>query len=278
MNTANPLAEYPRTGDLAYWINERECIRIRREAGVPAPWTTDPDMANVRYCNVHREHDKVTRWLRNNPVYSGRHIPVWVTVLARMVNRIETLAIIEPHVADNDLERIKISLKELRETGVIWGNAYTISTCGKSMDKVDYVVDHVVQAFMEVHGNEDFSSCQSFFDQATCIDGFGSFLAGQIVADLKNTPDHQLAYAPDWESFVVPGPGSLRGVAAYFGTPCTPSQFKRLLGLIRQQVTPLLCNYVGPLHMQDLQNCMCEFSKYIRVREGGRARNNYAPT
>ena len=84
----NALASYPRTSDLAYWINERESIRLRRQAGAPAPWTIDPDMANVRYCNVHREDDKVTKWLRANPVYSGPDIAVWRVVLSRMVNRI----------------------------------------------------------------------------------------------------------------------------------------------------------------------------------------------
>lgn len=274
----NPLVEYPRTADLAYWIMEREAIRQRREAGVPAPWTSDPNMANVRYCNVHREDDKVTKWLRTNPVYSGAHVPVWVVVLSRMVNRISTLAIIEPHVADSDLGRIKLSLKELRVTDRIWGNAYTISTCGKSMDKVDYVIDHVVES---VKNNDHMffeSTCEKTFAKLTAFDGLGSFLAAQVVADLKNMVGHPLYTAPDKWDFVTHGPGSLRGAAAYFGHPVTPSTFKRSLALINQQVAPLLPAYVGPIHMQDLQNCMCEFSKYIRVREGGRARNTYPPT
>lgn len=270
------MIHYPRTADLAYWINEREAVRIRREEGVAAPWTRDPYMANVRYCNVHREDDKVTRWLRANPVYSRPDVPVWVVVLSRMVNRIETLAVLQEAVENDDLGWVKSDLKTLRHDGPIWGNAYTISTCGKSMDKVDYVVDHVVQAFMEAHGNEDFTSCREFFDQATCIDGFGSFLAGQVVADLKNIKGHPLNTAPDFDTFAVHGPGSLKGLTAFWGTPVTPSTFEQRLGAATQLVAPLLCNYVGPIHAQDMQNCFCEFSKYIRVMEGGRARNTYA--
>lgn len=282
----NPLIHYPRTFDLVYWITERESIRLRKESGAPAPWTTDPAMAEVRYCNVHREDDKVTKWLRANPVYSGADVPVWVVVLSRMVNRISSLAYIERHVALGDLTGIKEDLKNLRERGdVIWGNAYTISTCGKSMDKVDYVIDWVVaevrrteQSVLWRKGMKDPWSCALFFKWLTHHDGLGSFLAAQVVADLKNMPGHPLNSAPDFDTFVTHGPGSLRGVAAYFGTPCTPGQFKGLLSLIAQQVTPLLPAYVGKLHMQDLQNCMCEFSKYIRVIEGGKARNNYHAT
>lgn len=274
----NPLVQYPRTTDLAYWINERESIRMRREAGLPAPWTNDPDMANVRYCNVHREDDKITKWLRTNPVYSGPSVPVWVVVLSRMLNRISSLEAVQASVAANDLAQVKAILKELRVTDRIWGNAYTISTCGKSMDKVDYVVDHVVQSVQMHDWDSDYKpTCQEMFNALTSIDGLGSFLAAQVVADLKNMQGHPLYTAPDKWTFVTHGPGSLKGVAAYFGTPCTPSQFKGHLGVIGAQVTPLLANYVAPIHMQDLQNCMCEFSKYIRVREGGRARNTYPP-
>ncbi len=270
----NPLINYPRTVDLAHWINERESIRLRREAGMAPPWTADPDMATVRYCNVRREDDKVTRWIRNNLVYSGPSVPVWVVVLARMVNRIKTLELIEPYVARDDLDAVKKALKIFRDPGPIWGNAYTISTCGKSMDKVDYVVDWVVAEVAQ----RDFSgicTLDAMYKKLMTVDGLGSFLAAQVVADLKNTPRHPLATAPDWHTFAAPGPGSLRGLVAYFGHPVTPSNFAASLSLVAQQVKPLVAGYIGAIHAQDMQNCMCEFSKYIRVREGGKARNNY---
>ena len=269
----NPLVEYPRTMDLAYWINEREAMRQRRAAGIEAPWTSDPDMANVRYCNVHREDDKVTKWLRTNGVYSGVGVPVWVTVLCRMVNRITTLAALSDAVAVRDHTEIKALLKHLRTKGAIWGNAYTISTCGKVMDKVDYVLDHVVHAVSQ--STFIFDTLASTHRQLMRIDGLGSFLAAQVVADLKNTPGHPLQAAPDWWTWAAPGPGSIKGLVAYFGTVVPASQFAGLLATATQQVTPLIANYVAPIHAQDMQNCFCEFSKYIRVREGGRARNNY---
>lgn len=280
----NPLVPYPRTADLAHWINERESIRQRRESGMAPPWTADPTMATVRYCNVHREDDKVTRWIRNRPAYSHARNAVWVVVLARMVNRISSLEAIEAAVHLGDLAAVKSILKSRRDSGfTIWGNAYTISTCGRSMDKVDYVIDHVVDNVRRAEQDPLWSqglwhdpwTLSTFHQWLMRIDGLGSFLAAQVVADLKNTEGHALHYATDWHTWAACGPGSLKGLAAYFGTPAIPGNFTALLARATAQVMPLVGAHVGAIHAQDMQNCFCEFSKYIRVREGGHARNRY---
>lgn len=230
-------------------------------------------MATVRYCNVRREDDKVTRYLRGSPTFSGVGVPLWVTVMARMVNRIETLEELK-HVPMR-LSYVKDKLKERRDRGLpIWGSAYTISTCGKSMDKIDYVIDWVVQAVAEA-GEPEYDTLQSCWEQLTCIDGLGSFLAAQVVADLKNTPGHALKTASDWFTWCAPGPGSLKGLTAYYGRPITTAKFHEAIDLCYKEVKPLIADYVPEIHMQDFQNCLCEFSKYERVRAGGRARNNY---
>ena len=265
---------------LSHWINERYAIKQRKEAGVPPPWSTDKHMTGVRYCNVHREDDKVTKYIRNSGIYSGPDVPVWHVVLARMVNRIETLEAIAAHWefhGDFDLSRPKWKLKTMRLEGPIWGNAYTISTCGKPMDKVDYVLDHVVAAVRRKEElNVPFHTCQLTFDWLTSIDGLGSFLAAQVVADLKNTYGHPLYAAPDWWTWSAPGPGSLRGLTAYYQKPITPLFYQYAIRRAYHEVQPLLMPYIPRIGMQDFQNCLCEFSKYMRQIEGdGRARNSY---
>ena len=267
---------YPRTFDLAHWINEREAMRQRREANMLPPWSADPIMNTVRFCNVHREDDKVTRYIRSSGVYSGVDVPVCAVVLARMVNRIETLRALEEPVSRGDTEAVKTILKSRRSAGMtIWGNAYTISTCGKSMDKVDYVIDHVVRVVDRLSWVHDWDSLEAAHNALMRVDGLGSFLAAQVVADLKNTPEHTLSRAPDWSTWCAPGPGSLRGLVAFWGTPVTPRTFAAQLQAAMPLVTPLIGKHVAPIHAQDMQNCLCEFSKYIRVKEGGHARNRY---
>jgi hypothetical protein len=136
------------------------------------------------------------------------------------------------------------------------------------------VVDWVVQAFAQA-GNPDFTSCRETFEALVCVDGFGSFLAAQVVADLKNIKGHPLNTAPDWWTWSAHGPGSLKGLSAYFGKTITPKYYQEAIECCYDEVKPLLANYVPTLHMQDFQNCLCEFSKYARVKEGGHARNSY---
>lgn len=271
-----------KTADLAYWINEREAIRLRREAGTPAPWSNDPHMATVRYCNIRREDDKVTKWLAAN--WRPKYHEVWQILLARLINNVPTLREISVGhmVGMGELDKIRDILKYARENGPIFGNAYTVSTNGRSMDKVDYIIDYVVrpaqkQAF-QAHAWWDGTLSRAA--QILCeLNGVSTFMAGQIIADLKNTQGHPLQQAPDWPTWVAPGPGSLRGLEAYFGAPVTPARFTQALRQCYAEVEPLLADYARDLHMQDFQNCLCEFSKYMRVKSGGHARNRYsAPT
>ena len=266
------------TSEMSHWINEREAVRMRRAQGLPAPWTTDPVIATVRFCNVHREDDKVTRHIRNSGVFSSADIPVWRVVLARMVNRISTLEAIKGFVERDDLLSVKAALKNMRAKGPIWGNAYTISTCGKTMDKVDYVIDHVVQTVKDVERDFPFkfNKLSTTFLQLTDIDGLGSFLAGQVIADLKNTPCHALNLAPDWHTWSSHGPGSLRGLTRYFGNSITPAHYQEAIAICYAEVIPLVMPYVGRIHMQDFQNCLCEFDKWCRATHNtGKVRNKY---
>lgn len=266
-----------KTADLAYWINEREAIRLRREAGTPAPWSNDPHMTTVRYCNIRREDDKVTRWLAAN--WRPQYHEVWQILLARLINNVPTLSWVLSSIAIGNwnLEVLRADLKEWRKHGPIFGNAYTVSTNGRSMDKVDYIIDYVVRPAKEA--NDQWS--EGILLDTACIrlctlNGVSTFMAGQIIADLKNTQGHPLQQAPDWHTWAAPGPGSLRGLEAYFGTPVTPARFTQALHTCYAEVEPLLADYARDLHMQDFQNCLCEFSKYMRVKNGGHARNRYA--
>lgn len=283
-----------KTTELAYWINEREHMRMRKENELEVfgpPFSVDPAMASVRYCNVHREDDKVTRWVRDNWRNNHADSPLLTLgmVAARMINWPETLARIGfPH---DNFNAWAINAKgEIRrrqaEGEKAWTSAYTISTCGRSMRKEDYVFDHVLKQVAKItwdykgeYQQIHLSSLGLAHAMLTRVDGLGSFLAAQVVADLKNTPGHPLASAPDFWTWSAPGPGSLRGLQAYFKqTHITAGSFSWAIKEAYNEVIPHVYPYVGRIHMQDFQNCLCEFSKYMRVKEGdGRVRNKYSP-
>lgn len=263
-----------KTADLAFWINERYSIKLRREQGIPPPWTGDTVMATTRFCNVHREDDRVTRWLAKH--WRPKHHEVWQILLARLINNIPTLQVLLPELGS--MSHMKKLLKERRLTTTIFGSAYTVSTNGRAMDKVDYVIDHVVVPAMRAEfpwGCDALSHLEQASVALCGLNGVSTFMAGQIIADLKNTAGHPLERAPDRQTWAAPGPGSLRGLSAYYGRPVTAAGFTKALHQCYNETKPLIAVYVPPIDMQDFQNCMCEFSKYERVRNGGHARNRF---
>lgn len=272
-----------RTAELAYWINEREHMRIKKEEGdATPPFSLDPAMANVRYCNVHREDDRVTRWIAKN--WRGNHADdpnlTLAMVAARMINWPDTLELIG--YPRNDLAEWmatgKSIIRHYGKTQKVWTSAYTISTCGRTMLKEDYVFDHVLAnvAHLNLNALYEGTKLEVAFKMLRQVDGLGSFLSAQVIADLKNTPGHPLSKAPDFWTWSAPGPGSLRGLTSYFGHRVSEKYYQTHIELCYNEVKPNLYEYVGPLHMQDFQNCLCEFSKFMRVKEGdGRVRNKY---
>jgi len=123
-------------------------------------------------------------------------------------------------------------------------------------------------------------SCAAAAQALQGIEGIGSFLSAQIVADLKNTPEHPLFSAVDKHTFVQHGPGSLRG-ASWFHYGCaegvTPANWPEKFAEIRKYVDANWPSIVvPPIDNQDLQNCLCEFDKYMRVSSGaGRSKRRY---
>lgn len=264
-----------REVELAYWINTRYSIKEKKNAGLLPPWTADPHMANVRYCNVHREDDKVTEWLARR--WRPNHHEVWEIVLARMINYIPSLYAIVGDVDWHwDLPTISAILKERRARGEkVFTSAYTISTCGQRMDKLDYVMNIVKQC---MSGYLVGPTLRDTHTRLMQINGLGSFLAAQVVADLKNTAGHPLGTAPDYWTWSAHGPGSLRGLGWFFNKKVTPSAYEAMIKKCYDLTIPLIDRQVPSLHMQDFQNCLCEFSKYMKVKhENGHVRNRYSP-
>lgn len=255
---------------VAYWITEREAMRKHKEAGGTWPHSKDPLMANNRYTNVHREDDKVTIWLRENwrEVYCESQNLTKAMCLARMVNYIPSLVCIPFPDPWNTKEISSVLDNLVSSGGKVWSSAYMITTCGKRMNKVDYVVRHVSANCPEV------TECKTLaeaYKKLRAVDGLGSFLAAQIIADLKNTQTTELGSAPDWSSWSAPGPGSLRGLSYYYEQPITSTTYHKAIKQASEDILPLLPADLRSIHMQDLQNVFCEFSKYKR----GYGKNKY---
>ena len=247
-----------------YYVCERDVVQSRREAGIPAPWTGDQILRTHHFCHNRREDDRGTKEIRVEILKFGddvTRLPALYT-MSRLFNH-------APTVEDWRIGGVKL-VRDIRDGGgKIFNTAYVVSTAGESIDKVTYV-SRLVHAVAKLDVPR--TSCRDAFDALRTVPGLGSFLAGQIVADLKN--DRYLVDAPDWHTFAVMGPGSKKGLDFIFGPGTTEKTFTARLDLL-QKVTS---GKIPVLHAQDLQNTLCEFSKYVRYKENlpGRRRPYHA--
>jgi hypothetical protein len=76
------------------WIRERYRVHLLKDVQqLPAPWTDDSVVANFRFTNVRREHDKETRWLIANIAFNNEltlEEKVLNSILFRSWNRSDT--------------------------------------------------------------------------------------------------------------------------------------------------------------------------------------------
>ena len=302
-----------------YWVKERQAIHDMKEACLPKPWTDDPILQNYKFCNVQREDDRVTVWIKNHWRDPCRgHPNMWFAmIVARLFNWPETLDAIGfpmmPPLSTGsscsnvnaliDWDKVKetwrSTLKRRRdELGLkIFTGAYLVSTNGVAMDKIDYILDRVLTPIWERgraprdYKVETVPSIQSFkrvpfpenlkdyWEFLIKFDGLGSFMAGQVVADLKYV-DPVLEEAEDWMTFAPLGPGSIRGLNRFFGRlkekPLKQEQGLRELLEVQKR---LEVEHGIELPVHDIQNCMCESDKYIRLLRGeGKVRAGYKGT
>src|SRR5204862_2203782 len=112
---------------LAAFVIEREAIRKRKEAGQAPPWTTDPILSVGAFCNVHREHDRVTRWIASNRRDPHHNDPdLWFAMTAaRCINEPDALAEIGYSVPfDAEHVRDAVTARQLRGDKVFRTDAY----------------------------------------------------------------------------------------------------------------------------------------------------------
>lgn len=256
---------------------ERDRIRVRRSLGHKPPWTDDAILREYRFCNIRREDDAVTKWIAANWRTTFRNDTPRAIALARLVNWPPTLKIIG-YPAPFDAKRIIAAIREAAvRNGKAWSSAYIVSTNGVLMDKAEYIVNQVV-AEIPMWDKLASTTLAGFWSKLRQTRGMGSFIAAQIVADIKNTPGSPLADATDWWDWAAPGPGSLRGVYRFYEGKLPPTTFLEQLRYIRKVVYPLIEHEIQPLCLQDWQNAMCEADKYWRTQDGhGRPKAYYRP-
>lgn len=271
------------------FIKERWSIHLKRQAGKPAPWTKDPILATYRFCNVRREDDRVTRWIHTRwlePHKNDAPGVIFAMAMARIVNlpaSLEALGYPKRYEAG----RFSAIMNGRRSDGYkTFTSAYMINAreCQPGQSKADYIALRVLPEVWAHRKSLTLSleknGLAGLHHSLVQMFGWGSFMAAQVVADVKWIPVG--LKARDWYTFAAPGPGSKRGMSWVVYGDVTKrmndKEWQEAMVELRRKVLPKLPMALRDLDAQNLQNCLCEFSKNMKVKSGiGRPKQFFTP-
>lgn len=269
---------------------ERYRIRLRREAGQPAPWTDDPVLREYRFCNVFREDDKTTAWFRDNVRLPLLGAPprrqILATVAFRTFNLIETGQRILPILLGKGWDTPRV-LKAMEGARQIVTGAYMVHTPYgmKKLEGCCWVMDQFIQGSYANQllrlppSRHTLQAAHAIIQEAPC---HGHFTAYEIVTDLSHSV---LRGAPDVLTWANPGPGAQRGLALVtgraFGRGVTDRDdmlfvMRELLRLSRPG-SGYWPEEWPSWTMREVEHWLCEFAKYESARRGGHMKRRYKP-
>lgn len=285
--------KFPLLNEFVAFITERWAIHQRRLKGQPPPWTADPIFLQYKFTNVLREDDRVTRWIHSNwlrPHQDDLESVVFAMCMARLVNlpaALEALGYPERWSAKHF---VKV-MEGRKAAGLrVFNGAYIVNSVGGvGRSKAAHLAKVVLPACWKARGDVSRAlasgSLAAAHERLQQVYSIGAFMSAQILADLKWTPVG--LRAADWYTFAAWGPGSRRGLNRLRGEPTesNKSNFKggeavwlETLLELRRQVLPQLPKALRKLDAQNLQSCLCEYSKYAKVVDGsGKPKQLFRP-
>jgi hypothetical protein len=247
-------------------------------------------MQKYRFCNVFRELDRTTIWLRENIRQrlppNDVHAHLRAVVIFRYLNRIETGEALSdllhwPSWRDDTLDVVEKRLRRLVAEGrPILGAAYMIKTPLRR-DKVSGLLeiwrallgqqDTLINSMLE--GNSLQHATELLSEQHYV----GPFMAYEIVTDLRHTS--LLGSAHDIMTWANPGPGAMRGGARMLNLAASDlsrsnrSHVTRVMDTMKSLLWTSKDPFFWPAEwgaweMRDVEHNLCEFDKYERARLG----------
>jgi alpha-glutamyl/putrescinyl thymine pyrophosphorylase clade 1 len=269
--------------DFWRFISERHNVFLKRQAGLPKPWTNHPVISTYKLTNVFRAVDSVSQKLLRDVIYSpgwetrGVEETIFRTFLFKMFNKNSTWDLWvnelgeEPSLANFTFERYDRILTEAQDRGdTIWSNAFMVTAHGSFGDRRHRMYLRLLAQWMDEKVPERITkgSMQECFDILMTYRTVKDFLANQYTLDTGYSP------FVDWDEndFVAAGPGTIRGFNKAF-TGIKKGQYADIARyLVETQDEHFDRLGLAParlgnrkLHLNDMTNCGCEFDKACRV-------------
>jgi hypothetical protein len=265
------------------FVRERHYAWEAKQHDKCQPWSND-DIVNTRkFTNVFRLLDFGSQFVITDLVGPGAGDYLMRCFLYRHTNRVEAW---KAYAAETGGYPLIEDLDDLREFwheykaggGQVFSGAYMIypqsSTPGT--DKIDSIIDLTIRLFREDRIYNEFmltGSQREKFGVLRRNKGVADFMSMQILTDFGYDTEFRE------DEFVVPGPGARKG--AYHLEMNGEGAIEWASEAIQGMDDPPLIWGSGNrghfLSRMDVQNCLCEFSKYVRYQSKPSPQKFYSP-
>ena len=268
-----------------YWIQEREQVRLKKESGACWPWSSDPILNSYKFCNISRRLDSTSQWLYSE--WIGKHakaedpgVLIYNIVLFRAFGTVRMASMLGWQL-NYDMEGIVKAANACKQ------NAFTEAYCcirhsleRKSVEAANRAYKDICENQLRIVWNMRHilaNACESskcLYDCLRRIPGFRrgcGFMAQEVVQDIlqtdlaKNMTDKNL--------WCVVGPGARRGMNRLCGrdhqwrVACSSLPWDKACKHLFHQLrvdNMHFCQQCN-LCLHDVQFCLCEFDKYMRI-------------
>ena len=270
-----------------------------------SPWSEDEVLKNYKFCNIYRELDAGTMVISKHLVQNISAAQKLFNIIAyRFFNRRDTIenlfgGLLNPN--DFDVKKYEKRFDAKKEKESIFSNAYLISSHPyneeyRPKDKhvqVLLMLDDLRHKLGEIIAKLQFSSPQEGLNIIeNNVKMAGPFLSGQILLDATYAKNI-VSYSSN--DFLIVGPGAHWGLNIIFDKKLSKKEADnkcRYLHSVQEQEFDnlkqqknkdwFLVNWKNEsyanypyISLHDIQNSLCEFRKYWRLKNGEKAKKRY---
>lgn len=274
-----------------YWrmIAERQRIWQRREEGMVPPWTLDPILAREFITNMYRELDPGTVYAVDTilaadvePVDKLFNLCIYRLMGSRESSH-RAIGVVELKTFNS--KRARKAWAEMEESP--FGEAYRTASYSEQGggDKVENVallfkamkttLPPVWEAVTEA------TELRHVYDALNGMQGFGEFLAYQIMVDLLYPAPEEPLIPFTQDDWAMAGPGARKGIWRLMKPGMKPSSLLEVMTWLRDHqedefnrldIQPVWMKDSDgedvPLSLCNIQSTLCEFFKYARIWDG----------
>ena len=271
-----------------HWIKERQNILYRRFIlKEQPPWTEDKILQDWKFCNVERQNDTGTKYLKEE-IIDKEIIPtelLFKMIVYRLFNRIETYEKCLKNLSwiNFNLEETLEKLKSHRIAGnPVFTNAFMVT--GKCHPETHDKIEKYFLVTCDIHKiipdllqELNKNGLEGFFQKIKTIHGIGNFIAYVICSDLVYT--RLVDTNDDNNTWVYFGAGAKRGLKLIF-PDIDDNDDRQLKESLQWLYDNQEIDFREPcwqetkkISLMNIENCCCELSKYFKIKFGkGRAK------